>query len=226
MADESKGTRPEPMEFVRVDEQPQTTGRVAAVRVDTAGLATITREEPPLPPLYQFLLKLADQMGDVVGCALLAWLCLRDKMTGDSALVGILAVLGVNNGVRVLGGKARDAAGNLKPPPGLGAITLGLAFLGTTASHFFRAHSGTHSGFARVRTMRAVAAVAVLVTAAAIAGCASNSNGMGRAMEGYATFSTWTQRICGVLTALPSPPTVQSFLGVMDGGTPLDASVP
>lgn len=217
---------PKPMEFVRVDEQPQPTGRVAAVRVDAAGLATITREEPPLPPLYQFLLKLADQLGDVAGCAFFTWLCLRDKMTGDTAAMCMLAVLGVNNGVRVLGGKARDAAGNIKPPPGLGAFAIGLAFLGTIVTHFVRSHTGTHAGFARVRTMRAVAAIAVLVCAAAIAGCASNSNGMGRAMDGYETFQTWTQRICGVLTALPSPPTVRSFLGAMDGGTPLDASAP
>lgn len=222
MADE----RPQPMEFVRAEEQPQPTGRVAAVRVDETQLATIVRAEPPLPPLYQFLLKLADQLGDVVGCALLAWLCVRDKMTGDTALMGILAVLGVNNGVRVLGGRARDAAGNLKPPPGLGAIALGLAFLGTIASHVFRTNSGTHSGFARVRVMRDVALVAVLVLAASLFGCASNSNGMEQALNGYSTFHTWAQRICGVLTTLPSPPTVRSFVGGNDAGIALDASVP
>lgn len=219
---EEKDIRPEPMEFVRPEAATQT-GRVAAVRVDETQLATIVRAEPPLPPLYQFLLKLADQLGDVVGCALLAWLCVRDKMTGDSALVGILAVLGVNNGVRVLGGKARDAAGNIKPPPGLGAIALGLAFLGTIASHVFRTNSGTHSGFARVRVLLVAA---VLSTGALVLhGCASNSDSLSRAVDGYSTFHLWAQRVCGVLTALPSPPVVRGFVGG-DAGVALDASVP
>ena len=173
-------------------------------------------EIPPLPPLYQFLLKLADQMGDVVGCALLAWLCLRDKMTGDSALVGILAVLGVNNGVRVLGGKARDAAGNLKPPPGLGAITIGLAFLGTAATHFFRAHTGTHSGFARVRVL--VLAAVVSIAALALHGCASTQgDGMQQLVSGYSTFRSVAARICTVVMALPPPPT-PSNAPPIDGG--------
>lgn len=227
MEENSSGERPQAMEFVRAEPVTQT-GRVAAVRVDETQLATIVREEAPLPPLYQFLLKLADQLGDIVGCAILAWLCSLGKLGGDNAAMAILALLGVNNGVRQLGSKARGAATSAatKIPPGLGAITLGLAFLGTAASHFFRAHSGTHAGFARVRTMRLVALATVLVCAAAIAGCASNSNGMGRAMDGYETFQTWTQRICGVLTALPSPPTVRTFLGAMDAGIPLDAGVP
>lgn len=212
---EEKDIRPEPMEFVRPEAATQT-GRVAAVRVDETQLATIVRAEPPLPPLYQFLLKLADQLGDVVGCALLAWLCVRDKMTGDSALVGILAVLGVNNGVRVLGGKARDAAGNIKPPPGFGVIALGLAFLGTIASHVFRTNSGTHSGFARVRVL--LVAAVLSIGAFVLHGCAGTQHGdsMTQLTNFYSGFRSVMTRVCGVVAILPAAPTPTP----VDGGVP------
>lgn len=210
---------PKPMEFVRVEEPaPAPTGRVAAVRIDEAGLATLVREEPPLPPLYQFLLKLADQMGDIVGCALFTFLCLRDKMTGDTAAMCMLAVLGVNNGVRVLGGRARDAAGNLRPPPGLGAIALGLGFLGTLAGHVFRSHTGTSSGFAQLRVLRAVALGVVCCVALALVGCAGQGDSMQQLVGGYGSVRTWAQRICGVVAMLPPPPTPSA--------PPLDAGVP
>lgn len=220
MADE----RPQPMEFVRAEEQPQPTGRVAAVRVDETQLATITREEPPLPPHYQLAFKVADQFGEMF-CLLLAYLALsHDKLTSDTFAMLAFGILGVNNSVRVLGGKARGAVGSIKPPQGLGAIALGFIAVGASVLHFFRGGS-SHSGFARVRVMRDVALVAVLVLAASLLGCAGNSNGMEQALNGYSTFHTWAQRICGVLTTLPSPPTVRSFVGG-DAGVSLDASVP
>jgi len=209
-----------PMEFVRVEEPaPAPTGRVAAVRVDEALLATLVREEPPLPPLYQFLLKLADQMGDIVGCALFTFLCLRDKMTGDTAAMCMLAVLGVNNGVRVLGGRARDAAGNLRPPPGLGAIALGLGFLGTLAGHVFRSHTGTNSGFAQLRVLRAVALGVVCIAALSLVGCAGAQHGdsMTQLVSFYGGFRSVMNRVCGVVTLLPPPPTPPASL---DGGVP------
>lgn len=191
--------------------------RERAVSVEQAELALVRAEEP-LPPLYQFLLRLADQLGDVFGVLVLTVLCMNGKLTGDSALVGILAVLGVNNGVRVLGAKARGA---IKAPPGLGALAIGLSALASLA-HFTR---GNHTGFARVRAMRSVAVLSLALLIASLLGCAGNANGTEQALNGYATFHVWAQRVCGVLTALPSPPAVRSFVGGSDAAAlPLDAS--
>lgn len=216
MEENSSGERPQPMDFVRAEPATQT-GRVAAVRVDETGLATIVREEPPLPPHYQLAFKIADQFGEMF-CLLLAYLALsHDKLNSDTFAMLAFGILGVNTSVRVLGGKAREAVSGVKPPQGLGAIALGFIALGAGALQFFRGSSGTHTGFARVRTMRVVALAAVLVCVAAIAGCAGNGDAMSQLVSGYGNVRTWGQRICALVNVLPAPPT-PSNAPPLDGG--------
>lgn len=80
-------------------------------------------------------------------------------------------------------------------------------------------------GFVDLRVMRAMGLLFVLALAPQLFGCASNSDSLSRAVDGYSTFHVWAQRVCGVLTALPSPPVVRGFVGG-DAGVALDASVP
>lgn len=169
-----------------------------------------TSAGPSVPPPAPLAVQVLDQLGDIVGVIALTVLCMYGRLSGLEAGGLILSLLGVQTGVRKIVG-AKGGGGSLPPAAGVGAVTLLLLAL-------FGGHSGTHAGFARVRTMRLVALAAVLAFAAAVVGCAGQQQGdsMTQLVNGYSTFRSIAARVCAVVTALPPPPTPTN--APLDGG--------
>ena len=73
------------------------------VRVQASTPAPATRGAP-------VAVQVIDRLGDIVGVIALAALCYAGKLSGELALVGIGAILGVSTGLRSIGGRSVGAA--------------------------------------------------------------------------------------------------------------------
>ena len=86
-------------------EVPEPTQR--GVRVQASTPAPVTRSAPGTPPVA---VQVIDRLGDIVGVIALSALCYGGKLSGELALVGIGAILGVSTGLRSIGGRSVGAA--------------------------------------------------------------------------------------------------------------------
>lgn len=86
-------------------EVPEPTQRGA--RPVVAPVAPAVTAAPPGAPV---VVQVIDRLGDIVGVIALAALCYGGKLSGELALVGIGAILGVSTGLRSIGGRSVGAA--------------------------------------------------------------------------------------------------------------------
>lgn len=86
-------------------EVPEPTQRGVRVQVSTP--APATRGASSSAPVA---VQVIDRLGDIVGVIALAALCHGGKLSGELALVGIGAILGVSTGLRSIGGRSVGAA--------------------------------------------------------------------------------------------------------------------
>ena len=86
-------------------EVPEPTQR--GVRPVVAPVAPVVPAAPPGAPVA---VQVIDRLGDIVGVIALAALCYGGKLSGELALVGIGAILGVSTGLRSIGGRSVGAA--------------------------------------------------------------------------------------------------------------------
>lgn len=85
-------------------EVPEPTQR--GVRVQASTPAPVTRGASSAPVAVQII----DRLGDIVGVIALTALCYGGRLSGELALVGIGAILGVSTGLRSIGGRSVGAA--------------------------------------------------------------------------------------------------------------------
>ncbi len=105
---------------------------------------------PSAPGSAPVVVQVIDRLGDIVGVIALSALCYGGKLSGELALVGIGAILGVSTGLRSIGGRSvgaataavalatllsttpADASDRPPPPPAapLALLTLAIALAG------------------------------------------------------------------------------------------------
>lgn len=73
-------------------------------------VAPVAPVVPAAPPGAPVAVQVIDRLGDIVGVIALAALCYSGKLSGELALVGIGAILGVSTGLRSIGGRSVGAA--------------------------------------------------------------------------------------------------------------------